>query len=94
MPSNSFNKVIWAPEGQYFVVASVAGSSGDLLFAGLTANNKLEILHKDEHYYYNYKVHGEQERLRPATSVSGSSSSRAPRASLPRRLPRSRRPNA
>lgn len=55
LPSNSFNQVIWAPEGQYFVVASVASaggasSSGDLLFAGLTENNKLEILHKDEHY--------------------------------------------
>mmetsp|Transcript_25397 Transcript_25397/g.67481 ORF Transcript_25397/g.67481 Transcript_25397/m.67481 type:complete len:707 (-) Transcript_25397:283-2403(-) len=55
LPSNSFNKVVWAPEGQYFVVASVtsatgASGSGDLLFAGLTADNKLEILHKDEHY--------------------------------------------
>jgi translation initiation factor 3 subunit B len=55
LPSNSFNKVIWAPEGQYFVVASVsstsgASGSGDLLFAGMTPDNKLEILHKDEHY--------------------------------------------
>jgi len=55
LPSNSFNKVIWAPEGQYFVVASVssatgANSSGDLLFCGLTQDNKLEILHKDEHF--------------------------------------------
>jgi len=56
LPSNSFNSVIWAPEGQYFVVASVAAatgvsSSGDLLFAGLTGRDEaLEILHKDEHY--------------------------------------------
>jgi len=55
LPSNSFNSVVWAPEGQYFVVASVASvsgvsSSGDLLFAGLNQSNHLEILHKDEHY--------------------------------------------
>jgi len=55
LPSNSFNEVIWAPEGQNFVIASKsaaggASSSGDLLFAGLTVDNKLEILHKDEHY--------------------------------------------
>merc|ERR1719229_526345 len=55
LPSNSFNRVIWTHEGQYFIVASVAAatgvsSSGDLLFAGLTSDNKLEILHKDEHY--------------------------------------------
>jgi len=55
LPSNGFNRVVWAPEGQYFVVAGMhsangATGSGDLLFAGLTADNKLEILHKDEHY--------------------------------------------
>lgn len=52
LPSNSYNQVFWAPEGQYFVVAAMGsgGSSGDLLFAGLNAENKLEILHRDEHY--------------------------------------------
>lgn len=55
LPSSSFNEVVWAPEGQYFIVASKsvtggASSSGDLLFAGLTTDNKLEIFHKNDHY--------------------------------------------
>jgi len=48
LPSNSFNNFFWAPEGQYFVCA--ATGHGDLLFGGVTADNKLEILHKDEHF--------------------------------------------
>jgi len=48
LPSNSFNNFFWAPEGQYFVVAAIG--QGDLLFGGLTEHNKLEILHKDEHF--------------------------------------------
>jgi len=48
LPSNSFNNLFWAPDGQYFVCA--ATGHGDLLFGGLTSDNKLEILHKDEHF--------------------------------------------
>jgi translation initiation factor 3 subunit B len=48
MPGNSFNSFFWAPEGQYFVVAGMTESA--LLFGGLTPDNKLEILHKDEHF--------------------------------------------
>lgn len=48
LPSNSFNNFFWAPEGQYFVVVAIG--QGDLLFGGLTEHNKLEILHKDEHF--------------------------------------------
>lgn len=48
LPSNSFNNFFWAPDGQYFVVAAIG--HGDLLFGGLTSDNKLEILHKDEHF--------------------------------------------
>lgn len=48
LPSNSFNNFFWAPEGQYFVCAAIG--HGDLLFGGLTADNKLELLHKDEHF--------------------------------------------
>merc|ERR1712151_1365070 len=48
LPSNSFNNLYWAPDGQYFVVASLG--NGDLLFGGVTPDNKLEILHKDEHF--------------------------------------------
>jgi len=48
LPSNSFNQVFWAPEGQYFVVAAIG--QGDLLFGGLTPDNKLEINFKDEHF--------------------------------------------
>lgn len=48
MPSNSFNNFYWAPEGQYFVCAAIG--HGDLLFGGLSADNKLELLHKDEHF--------------------------------------------
>eukprot|EP00434_Breviolum_minutum_P024510 symbB.v1.2.021649.t1/scaffold1746.1/size103363/7 len=48
LPSNSYNNFFWAPEGQYFVCAAVG--HGDLLFGGMTSDNKLEILHKDEHF--------------------------------------------
>merc|ERR1719277_427168 len=48
LPSNSFNNLFWAPDGQYFVCAAIG--HGDLLFGGLTSDNKLEILHKDEHF--------------------------------------------
>merc|ERR1711908_44139 len=40
-----------APNGQYFVCAAVTqGSGGDLIFGGLMPDNKLEILHRDEHF--------------------------------------------
>eukprot|EP00420_Gonyaulax_spinifera_P025971 CAMPEP_0197892808 /NCGR_PEP_ID=MMETSP1439-20131203/31653_1 /TAXON_ID=66791 /ORGANISM="Gonyaulax spinifera, Strain CCMP409" /LENGTH=699 /DNA_ID=CAMNT_0043513017 /DNA_START=57 /DNA_END=2156 /DNA_ORIENTATION=- len=48
LPSNSFNDFYWAPDGQYFVCCAIG--HGDLLFGGLTADNKLEILYKDEHF--------------------------------------------
>jgi translation initiation factor 3 subunit B len=51
LPSNSFNSIHWSPEGQYFVCAAIGqSSSGDLLFGGLTADNKLEINNKEEHF--------------------------------------------
>lgn len=48
LPSNSFTDVFWAPGGQYFVVAAM--QQGDLLFGGLMPDNKLEVLHRDEHF--------------------------------------------
>lgn len=48
LPSNSFNNFFWGPEGQYFVCCAIG--HGDLLFGGLTPDNKLEINHKDEHF--------------------------------------------
>merc|ERR1711988_1347129 len=51
LPSNSFTEIFWAPGGQYFVCAAMGGSSsGDLLFGGLMPDNKLEVLHRDEHF--------------------------------------------
>jgi len=51
LPSNSFTQIFWAPGGQYFVCAAITqGSGGDLLFGGLMPDNKLEILHRDEHF--------------------------------------------
>jgi len=50
LPSNSFNNLFWAPDGQYFVVAATGQGGGDLLFCGLTPDNKLDILYKDEHF--------------------------------------------
>jgi len=50
LPSNSFNNLFWAPDGQYFVVAATGQGGGDLLFCGLTQDNKLDILYKDEHF--------------------------------------------
>jgi translation initiation factor 3 subunit B len=40
--------VSWAPAGQYFCMAAIPG--GDLIFGQLDQNNKLDILHKDEHF--------------------------------------------
>jgi len=48
LPANSFTDVFWAPGGQYFVCAAMQG--GDLLFGGLMPDNKLEVLHRDEHF--------------------------------------------
>lgn len=48
LPSSSFNNVFWAPDGQYFVCAAIG--QGDLLFGGLTPDNKCEILSKQEHF--------------------------------------------
>lgn len=50
LPSNIFTDVFWAPGGQYFVCAAVQASGGDLIFGGLMPDNKLEILHRDEHF--------------------------------------------
>jgi len=48
LPANSFTDIFWAPGGQYFVCAAM--QSGDLIFGGLMPDNKLEILHRDEHF--------------------------------------------
>jgi len=53
LPSNLFTDVVWAPGGQYFVCAAIGASGtsgGDLIFGGLMPDNKLEILHRDEHF--------------------------------------------
>jgi translation initiation factor 3 subunit B len=50
LPSNIFTDVFWAPGGQYFVCAAIQASGGDLIFGGLMPDNKLEILHRDEHF--------------------------------------------
>merc|ERR1712151_509178 len=44
LPSNSFNAFFWAPDGQYFVCTAM--SHGDMLFGGITADNRLEFNHK------------------------------------------------
>merc|ERR1719215_1535109 len=54
LPSNSFDSIFWAPDGQYFVVAASRNTGGDLLFCGLTPDNKLEILFKDVDYMLNF----------------------------------------
>jgi len=48
LPANSFTEMFWAPNGQYFVCAAMQG--GDLIFGGLMPDNKVEILHRDEHF--------------------------------------------
>jgi len=42
------SQVVWAPAGQYFCMAAIPG--GDMIFGQLDMNNKLDILHKDEHF--------------------------------------------
>jgi|Transcript_104720 translation initiation factor 3 subunit B len=49
--ASSYTNIFWAPLGQYFVLAGMgAGTNGDLLFGGLMPDNKLEILHKEDHF--------------------------------------------
>lgn len=48
LQGTSVTHVQWAPAGQYFVMAAIPG--GDMIFGQLDANNKLDILHKDEHF--------------------------------------------
>eukprot|EP00929_Paragymnodinium_shiwhaense_P034777 TRINITY_DN1887_c0_g2_i1.p2 TRINITY_DN1887_c0_g2~~TRINITY_DN1887_c0_g2_i1.p2 ORF type:complete len:705 (+),score=242.91 TRINITY_DN1887_c0_g2_i1:96-2210(+) len=51
LPSNGYDKIFWAPDGQYFVCAAVGNAlSSNLLFGCLSADNKLEFLHQDEHF--------------------------------------------
>jgi len=50
LPSNIFTDVFWAPGGQYFVCAAINATGGDMIFGGLMPDNKLEILHRDEHF--------------------------------------------
>lgn len=47
IPQN-INTFEWSPAGQYFVAAS-KGSDGTLLFGCLNDQNKVEIVHRDEH---------------------------------------------
>lgn len=46
LQSSAFNKVHWAPEGQYCVIAAMG--SGELIWARLTDKNVFELLYKDE----------------------------------------------
>jgi len=49
--ASSYTHMFWAPLGQYFVLAAMGtGTNGDLLFGGLMPDNKLEILHKEDHF--------------------------------------------
>jgi translation initiation factor 3 subunit B len=50
LPSGSYNELHWAPEGQYFVLAAVGPSGGDMLFCGVSPQNKFDVLHKEEHF--------------------------------------------
>jgi len=48
MPSNQFNQIFWAPDGQYFVIGAI--KAGELLFCQVGLDNKFEVLRKDEHF--------------------------------------------
>lgn len=50
LPGGSFNKLFFAPEGQYFVVAAVEQGAGELIWGRLDENHKLDLLFKDEQY--------------------------------------------
>merc|ERR1711957_269462 len=50
LPGTNYNSLIWAPDGQYFVLAAVGQSGGEMLFCMVTPNNKFEVLHKEEHF--------------------------------------------
>merc|ERR1711865_77800 len=44
----NWNRVAWAPVGQYMVVAGMG--HGDLMWARLNDKDEMELLYKDEHY--------------------------------------------
>merc|ERR1719253_1883281 len=48
LQGSGISTVQWAPAGQYFCMAAIPG--GDMIFGQLDSNNKLDILHKDEHF--------------------------------------------
>merc|ERR1719223_2196096 len=53
LPGTSFTKLVWAPDGHYFVIAAIG--HGDLLFSSVhPETQKIEILHKEEHFMVNF----------------------------------------
>lgn len=50
--SNQMNFMRWSPQGNHFILASL-GSEGTLFFCGLTKNDEVEVIHKDEHPLVN-----------------------------------------
>merc|ERR1739838_867360 len=50
LPGTNYNDLFWAPEGQYFVLAAVGQSGGEMLFCMVTPDNRFEVLHKEEHF--------------------------------------------
>eukprot|EP01066_Platyproteum_vivax_P015497 Platyproteum_vivax@DN6843_c0_g1_i1.p2 len=49
MPITGLTIFKWAPNGQYFVMG--APKEGDMLFCYINPENKLDVIHKDEHYF-------------------------------------------
>lgn len=50
--NNQMNFMRWSPQGTQFILASL-GSEGILYFCSLTANDEVEVIHKDEHQLVN-----------------------------------------
>jgi len=50
--SNQVSLMKWSPHGTNFILAC-EGADGALTFAALTADNKIDIFHKDEHFMVN-----------------------------------------
>jgi len=60
LPSGAYNNLFWAPDGQYFVIASITGDNdymdahktGELMWGRLTPSpeHKVDMLYKDEQY--------------------------------------------
>ena len=74
--------VSWSPHGTYFVIGAL-GAEGALMFCSMQPEtNKLEILHKDEHFMLNELLWDPSGRYLATTTVVPIVTSQATQAAM------------